>query len=26
LGDLSELDAKANAVDKQLDGGMNDEY
>ena len=26
LGDLSELDAKADAVDKQLDGGMKGNY
>ena len=26
LGDLSELDAKADAVDKQLDGGMKGDY
>jgi len=26
LGDLSELDAKADAVDKQLGGGVKDEY
>ena len=26
LGDLNELDAKADAVDNQLKGGMNDEY
>ena len=26
LGDLSELDAKADAVDKQLNGGINDDY
>jgi len=26
LGDLNELDAKADAVDKQLGGSMKDEY
>ena len=26
LGDLSELDIKADAVDKQLNGGINDDY
>jgi hypothetical protein len=26
LGDLSELDVKANAVDSQLKGGMKDDY
>jgi len=26
LGDLSELDAKADAVDNQLKGGIKDDY
>jgi len=26
LGDVSELDVKANAVDSQLKGGMKDDY
>jgi hypothetical protein len=26
LGDLSELDAKADAVDSQLKGGIKDDY
>jgi len=26
LGDLGELDVKANAVDNQLKGGMKDDY
>jgi len=26
LGDLGELDAKANAVDNQLNGGIKDDY
>ena len=26
LGDLGELDAKADAVDNQLSGGMKDDY